>query len=136
MTDIFCPSNNSCSIRQSFGSDVSGSNVGDYIFPESEQCQILSDSKKVKSDVDECFKADFISSLDNENMSILNKILVKAYKLKDEQFSIAADIFGLEVLIPYAGYTWKNARFRLSNNQDCGDNCSPRCVTIQRQGTY
>ena len=134
LAENFCPNNNSCSIRRSFGSEENSSN-SDYNFPENEQCQVLSDSKKVKSDVDECFKADFSSSVDNENKSILNQIMVKAYKLKDEKFNSAAGIFGLEVLIPYAGSSWKTARFRLSNSQDCGDHCSPRCVTIQRQGT-
>ena len=135
LTDNFCPTNNSCSLT-SLGSEVTGSKLRDYFFPDNEQCQVISDSKKMKSDVVDCFKADFTSSQDNnENKSILNQIMVKAYKLKDEKFSSAAEIFGLEVLIPYAGSTWKTARFRLSNNQDCGDHCSPRCVTIQRQGT-
>ena len=135
LIDNFCPTNNSCSLT-SLGSEVKGSSPVPYIFPDNEQCQVISDSKKIKSDVVDCFKADFTSSQDNnENKSILNQIMVKAYKLKDEKFSSAAEIFGLEVLIPYAGSTWKTARFRLSNNQDCGDHCSPRCVTIQRQGT-
>ena len=65
--------------------------------------------------------------------------MVKAYKLNDDTFGQTAEIFGLEVLVPYSGFgkddtAWKTARFRLSNNQGCDEHCSPRCVTIQRQG--
>ena len=141
LTNNFCPSNNSCSIRRNSNSSIDEKN---YIYPENDQCQIISDSKKFQYDVAECFNADFSSSVvgnEGSRSEILNHVMVKAYKLNDDTFGQTAEIFGLEVLIPYSGFekadtAWKTARFRLSNNQGCEDHCSPRCVTIQRQGTY
>ena len=141
LTNNFCPSNNSCSIRRNSNSLIDEKN---YIYPENDQCQIISDSKKIQSDVEECFKADFTNSVvgtEGSKSEILNLVMVKAYKLNDDTFGQTAEIFGLEVLIPYSGFekaatAWKTARFRLSNNQGCEDHCSPRCVTVQRQGTH
>ena len=212
LTNNFCPTNNSCSIRRNSNSLIDDKQVSkNYIYPENDQCQIISDSKKIQSDVEECFNADFTNSVvgtgkslseatiwrqivhwitssihENsklkpwENMctkivydiknnfctqlvlpmfckkksfwqrftctegskpEIVNRVMVKAYKLNDDTFGQTAEIFGLEVLIPYSGFgkddkAWKTARFRLSNNQGCDEHCSPRCVTIQRQGIY
>ena len=146
LTNNFCPSNNSCSIRRNSNSLIDEKQVSkNYVYPDSIQCQIISDSKKIQSDVEECFNADFTNSVvgtEGSKSEILNRVMVKAYKLNDDTFGQTAEIFGLEVLIPYSGFgkddtAWKTARFRLSSqDQDCDEHCSPRCVTIQRQGTY
>jgi hypothetical protein len=144
LTNNFCPSNNSCSIRRNSDSLVDEKQVSkNYIYPENDQCQIISDSKKIQSDVEECFNDDFTKiGTEGSKSEILNRVMVKAYKLNDDTFGQTAEIFGLEVLIPYSGFgkddtAWKTARFRLSSqDQDCDEHCSPRCVTIQRQGTY
>ena len=131
LSEDFCPSNKSCSIRQSSTEEKLSNS---YVFPKKEQCQIVSDSKKVKTNVQECFNADF-STIDSKTQSILDQVMVKAYKLSDNTFGENGEIFGLEVLIPYSkSEKWNTARFRLSNNQGCDEHCSPRCVTIQRKG--
>ena len=135
-----CPSNSTCQIRSREASLEGWKYQPAYIHPEDKHCEIISDSKKIKSKTEECYNADFTSGLNDDEIdrSILNQIMVIAYKLNDDTFG--ADnmiVFGLEILIPYgvAGSraAWKTAKFRISNNQaGCGDHCIPRCVTIQR----
>ena len=64
LTNNFCPTNNSCSIRRNSNSLTDEKQVSkNYIYPENDQCQIISDSKKIQSDVEECFNADFTNSI-------------------------------------------------------------------------
>merc|ERR1712223_1089977 len=60
-----CPSNSTCSIRRE-SSDYFPSNG--YIHPEDKHCEIISDSKKIKSKTEECYNADFTSGLNDDEI--------------------------------------------------------------------
>ena len=76
LTNNFCPTNNSCSIRRNSNSLIDDKQVSkNYIYPENDQCQIISDSKKIQSDVEECFNADFTNSVVGTGKSLSEALL-------------------------------------------------------------
>ena len=76
LTNNFCPSNNSCSIRRNSNSLTDEKQVSkNYIYPENDQCQIISDSKKIQSDVEECFNADFTNSVVGTGKSLSEALI-------------------------------------------------------------
>ena len=76
LTNNFCPSNNSCSIRRNSNSLIDEKQVSkNYIYPENDQCQIISDSKKIQSDVEECFNADFTNSVVGTGKSLSEALI-------------------------------------------------------------
>ncbi len=122
-----CPTTTSCSVRQNANNQT--------IHPKLDACQVMSDSKRDKTSDDACYSWDFMPRSDEKsgkiNNSALNELLVTAYLLEDKVSFSNVEIFGLEISIPY-GVKWSKARFRI-NNQGCDNNCSPRCVEIDRK---
>ena len=106
LTNNFCPTNNSCSIRRNSNSLIDDKQVSkNYIYPENDQCQIISDSKKIQSDVEECFNADFTNSVVGTGKSLSEALIFASTNPKIDDrldYSLNCEEFNTYMKIPRA----------------------------------